>query len=125
MVGIMPTSGRKPPKRNEVFVSSASAEPEVFRHYLREWRQHRGLSQDDLAKALKTSKGEISRYERGERTISLLIQFNLMRALQITPGQFFSPPGARSADALLSGLSPEDRDRILAAVEALVGAKAP
>jgi transcriptional regulator with XRE-family HTH domain len=121
----MPTSGRKPRSSRKVFITSSEGEPKVLRYYLREWRQRRGMSQGQLAAALKTSKGEVSRYERGERTISLLILFNLMRALNITVAQFFSPPGARSADALLTGLSPEDRDRILAAVEALVGAKAP
>jgi transcriptional regulator with XRE-family HTH domain len=61
-------------------------------YYLKEWRQERGMTQEDLAAALKTSKGEISRYERGERPLTLLIQFRLMRALNITPAQFFEPP---------------------------------
>jgi transcriptional regulator with XRE-family HTH domain len=122
----MPTSGpRKPRRRRKVFLTSGSGEPEVFRHYLKEWRQKRGMTQEDLAEALKTSKGEVSRYERGERTLSLLIQFRLMRALNITPAQFFTPPEARSADALLAGLSPEERERYFTALEALVGAKAP
>ena len=122
----MPTSGpRKPRRRRKVFLASSSDDAEIFRHYLKEWRQKRGMTQEDLAEALKTSKGEVSRYERGERTLSLLIQFRLMRALNITPAQFFTPPDARSADALLAGLSPDERDRYLAALEALVGAKAP
>jgi transcriptional regulator with XRE-family HTH domain len=126
----MPTSGSKPPSkppssRRTVSVGRRVADDGEFRHYLKEWRLHRGLSQEQLAAALKTSKGEVSRYERGERTLSLLIQFRLMRALRITPGQFFSPPGARSADALLAGLSPEERDRYIAALEALIGPKAP
>jgi transcriptional regulator with XRE-family HTH domain len=126
----MPTSRSKPPSkpppsRRTAFVSHGAADDGEFRHYLKEWRLHRGLSQEQLAEALGTSKGEVSRYERGERTLSLLIQFRLMRALRISPGQFFSHPSARSADALLSGLSPEERDRYMAALEALVGRKAP
>jgi transcriptional regulator with XRE-family HTH domain len=126
----MPTSRTKPPSkppssRRSVSLSHRSADEGEFRHYLKEWRQHRGLSQEQLAKALNTSKGEVSRYERGERTLSLLIQFRLMRALRITPGQFFSPPDAQSADALLTGLSPEERARYIAALQTLIGPKAP
>jgi transcriptional regulator with XRE-family HTH domain len=122
----MPTSGpRKPRRPRKGFLSSSSDDCETFRHYLKEWRQKRGMTQEDLAEALKTSKGEVSRYERGERTLSLLIQFRLARALKITPAQFFTPPEARSADALLAGLPPDERERYLAALEALVGAKAP
>lgn len=92
-----------------------------FRFYLKEWRIARRMTQQQLASKLKTSKGEVSRYERGERTISLLIQFRLARALRISPGQLFSGPNQASADALLTGLTAKERQRYIAALEALMG----
>ena len=64
----------------------------VYRHYLREWREHRGLQQEQLAKMVGASKSVISRFETGERPIKLEMQFKLMRALRISPPEFFSPP---------------------------------
>jgi transcriptional regulator with XRE-family HTH domain len=62
------------------------------RHYLREWREFRGLTQDDLALLAGTSEGGIADYETGERRISLEMQYKLMWALNITAVQFFEPP---------------------------------
>jgi transcriptional regulator with XRE-family HTH domain len=83
-----------------------------YRHYLREWREHRGLLQSDLAAMVGTAASVISRYETGDRRIHLEMQFRLMAALKITPAQFFSPPGELSLDDLTAGCSPEDKRRI-------------
>ena len=118
----MPTSEppRRPPRRRRVFISAPTRERDEYRYYLKEWRQFRGMSQEDLAAALKTSKGEISRYERGKRAYSLLVQFRLAKALSIKPWQFFFPPDFRSADEMLAHLSPEERERYLSALEVLI-----
>jgi transcriptional regulator with XRE-family HTH domain len=92
----------------------------AYRHYLREWREHRGLSQVELGRLAHISKSVISRYESGERTIRLEAQFDLMHALDITPAQFFAPPGAPSLDDMASGLSAEARRHIGIMVKALV-----
>jgi transcriptional regulator with XRE-family HTH domain len=68
------------------------------RHYLREWREFRGLTQDDLSLLAGTSQNEIADCETGERRISLEMQYKLTWALNITAAQFFEPPeqyGAR------------------------------
>jgi transcriptional regulator with XRE-family HTH domain len=62
------------------------------RHYLREWREFRGLTQDDLSLLAGTSRNEIADYETGERSIRLEMQFKLIWALGITSAQFFEPP---------------------------------
>jgi transcriptional regulator with XRE-family HTH domain len=123
----MPTSGKppRPPRRRRVFITASSRERGEYRFYLKEWRQFRGLSQEDLAAALKTSKGEISRYERGHRAYSLLVQFRLAKALSIKPWQFFFPPEFKSADAMLEHLSPEERERYLAVLEVLMRPQKP
>jgi transcriptional regulator with XRE-family HTH domain len=128
----MPTSTRttqrgakarkKPRKKRRlrIFLSHAAGEFDDFHFYLKEWRQHRGMTQEQLADALNTSKGEVSRYERLQRTLSLLIQLRLARALRIMPEQLFSPPDRTSADAMLAPLAPEDRERYIAILHVLL-----
>jgi transcriptional regulator with XRE-family HTH domain len=77
-----------------VFLSHVPA-----RHYLREWREKRGLSQDELGKKCATTGATISRYEKGERGLPLELQLKLFDVLDILPGQFFAPPETPSLDA--------------------------
>jgi len=70
----------------------ATSHDEPLRHHLREWREFRGLTQDDLALLAGTSEGVIADYETGERSINLEMQFKLMWALNITAAQFFETP---------------------------------
>jgi hypothetical protein len=70
----------------------ATSHEEPLRHYLREWREFRGLTQDDLALLPGTSQNEIADYETGERRISREMQFKLVWALGITSAQFFEQP---------------------------------
>lgn len=98
--------------------------PEL-RHYLKEWRIKREMTQEQLASALNTTKGAISRYERGEYGLNLLVAGSLMRALNITAWQFFHPPDEPSADALLAELPPEERARYVAALEVLIRPQKP
>jgi transcriptional regulator with XRE-family HTH domain len=80
-----------------------------YRHYLREWRQKRGLTQEQVAEAMGTHRGMISRYESSQRGLTLEVQFRLMEVLDIMPAQFFSPPDEPSLDAMLRNASPDDR----------------
>jgi transcriptional regulator with XRE-family HTH domain len=70
----------------------ANSYDEPRRHHLREWRESRGLTQDELAMLAGASQGEISDYETGKRTIRLEMQFKLIWALNITAAQFFKQP---------------------------------
>jgi transcriptional regulator with XRE-family HTH domain len=94
--------------------------PPSFRHYLKEWRIKRGLTQEELGARVGLSKGEISRCESANRGIKLELQFALMYALEIRPAQFFMSPEEESADDLVEQASPEQRPRILAALKALI-----
>lgn len=91
-----------------------------FRHYLREWRLKRGLTQEELGARVGLSKGEISRCESADRGIKLELQFALMHALEIRPAQFFNDPDELTADALVASAPPERRQRILAKLKTLV-----
>ena len=99
----------------------ATSHDQPYRHYLKEWREHRGLMQAELAKMVDTAASVISRYETGDRRIHLEMQFKLMQALRISPAQFFSPPSDEELYAQLDRATPEERRRIGIAVKALLG----
>jgi transcriptional regulator with XRE-family HTH domain len=91
-----------------------------YRHYLKEWREHRGLYQEQLARMVGSSASVISRFETGDRHMKLEMQFKFMAALRITPAQFFSPPDQPSLDALVARASPEFRAQLVKMVKAAI-----
>jgi transcriptional regulator with XRE-family HTH domain len=96
--------------------------------YFREWRLHRGLTGEQLAERLETGKGSISKLENG---YTLFNQSNLEAwadALSCDPIDFFRPPpkdgepDEKAVTALLKKASPEDRQKALAVVSAMLKA---
>jgi transcriptional regulator with XRE-family HTH domain len=83
------------------------------RHYLREWREKRGLLQDQLAKMVGSSASVISRFETGERGMKIEMQFKLAAALRIKVWQLFFDPDESQIEALLARASPEQRALIV------------
>lgn len=90
------------------------------RQYLQEWRKSRGLTQEQLAERLDTSKGQISNYESGKRGMSAGVLEALEEALQLEPGDIFRDPDQPSADALLRNATPEQRRQAFSVIEALL-----
>lgn len=80
-----------------------------FRHYLKEWRDERGLTQQQLADRVDTGKDQISRWESGKRGMSAEVVGALAEALQIEPSDLFRDPNQPSADELLRDATPEQR----------------
>lgn len=98
-----------------------------FRHYLKEWREYRGLTQQQLADRLPSGrdgrgpgKDQVSRWERSQRGMTMEVQAALAEALSIAPGQLFHDPEEPSADDLLRGASPEQRRQAFAIIETLL-----
>lgn len=56
------------------------------RNNLRAWREFRGMTQVELAKAVKTTAGVVSLIETGERGLSLKWLLKFAPALRTTPG---------------------------------------
>ena len=46
-------------------------QPSNVPNFIRAWREHRGLVQQDVGDAIGYSKNHISRWERGERSINV------------------------------------------------------
>lgn len=55
-------------------------------HYLKEWRKFRGMTQQELADALETSKSVISDMERGELQLSPKWLRRIAPILETQPG---------------------------------------
>ena len=70
---------------NDLDVESVPADVAIPRHFLKEWREHKGLSQDDLAALIDTSKSTISGFENS-RELSQSWLWRIATALRIPPG---------------------------------------
>jgi transcriptional regulator with XRE-family HTH domain len=92
------------------------------RQYLRQWRELRGLTQEQVAERLDTSKGQVSRWESGGRGMSAGVIEALEEALQLEPGDIFRDPAQPSVDELLRNATPEQRQQVLSVVAALLKA---
>lgn len=59
--------------------------------YLRQWREFHGLSQDELADRLETSKGYYAQMERGDRPVGKWLP-KIAKALGVEIVRLYSPP---------------------------------
>jgi len=91
-----------------------------YRHFLKEWRNSKGLTQQDLADRLDTTKGQISRWENNSRVLTMDVQVALADALGIDPAALFRDPATPSADELLRNATPEQRRQAFTVIEALL-----
>ncbi|MBX5131639.1 helix-turn-helix transcriptional regulator [Rhizobium lentis] len=69
-----------------------------------------------------TGKDQISRWERGERDMTMSVQAALAEALGFpdNPGKLFQKPGTPSVDELLRKAPADRQVQIIAVVEALL-----
>jgi len=100
-------------------------------HFLKAWREHAGLTQDEAIAALAAvgtslSKPSISRLENGHQPYSEPILLALSAVYQSSPAELIGrdPAGGRSLDSLVASLPPQERARLLAAIRAFVTAGA-
>lgn len=76
-----------------------------FRLYIAERREKAGLSQEQLAERVGTSKASISRWETGERDPTAKVLAAIAYALDKEVADLFRDPKRPSADELLAGSS--------------------
>lgn len=72
-----------------------------FRLFIAEWREEKGLTQQQLGDRLETSDVTVSRWETGKRKPDLDAQAAIAEALNINPADLYRHPVQPSADALL------------------------
>lgn len=61
----------------------------LVRHYVRQWREHRLLTQEQLAERVEKSRGLISQIESGATDLTEDMIFGLSDALRCAPWDLF------------------------------------
>lgn len=89
------------------------------RLYIREWREARGLTQEQLADRTDTTKSTISKYERGALRLDTAVMADLAWALGIGEEDLFHHPDAPSVNALLKDASPQLVESTIAFIETM------
>jgi len=90
------------------------------RLYLAEWRETKGLTQQQLADRLDTSDVTISRWETGKRRPDDDAKASIAWVLGIDIVDLYRHPDRPTADALLRGQPDEVRDQGLRVLEAFI-----
>lgn len=88
------------------------------RHFIKEWRLHRGLTQEQLAGRIESSISTISQLESGKQGYSQALLEELAEALMCEPWDLLNVDPSKEGDvvdftSLLKRASPEDRDAII------------
>ncbi len=93
------------------------------RWFLKEWRKHRGYSQQRLADMLETSKGYISDLENGNRPYNQDFLERLSDALMCTPADLImrDPSQPDLIYSIWETLSPVERVQAAAVIKAIKG----
>ena len=91
----------------------------AFRLYIAEWREEKGLTQQQLGDRLETSDVTVSRWETGKRKPDLDAQAAIAEALSIAPADLYRHPAQPSADALLKGQPPEVIEYVFKTIHAV------
>lgn len=89
------------------------------RIFLKEWREARHLTQEQLAARLGVSHVTISRWETGQRRPDLNAQAAISEALGIHPIDLQRHPDTESADALLRDQPAEVVDQAIRIIKAI------
>jgi transcriptional regulator with XRE-family HTH domain len=88
--------------------------------YLAEWREHRKLTQQQLADQLGSSGVTVSRWETQQREPSLSTQKAIAEVLDIELADLHRHPDEPNADALLRGQPQEVVDLVLKLIVAVI-----
>jgi transcriptional regulator with XRE-family HTH domain len=88
------------------------------RHYLREWRDYRGLTLERLAERIGLTHGTLSKIERGKTAYTQPVLEALAEALQTTPADLIMrDPSKPNPWAPLEGVPEADRPRLMQIIQ--------
>lgn len=100
--------------------------PAKARHFVREWRKHRGLSQEDLAEKIGVTHGAISQLENGIINYTQPMIEALAFALACEPRDLVGrPPDADwGIDHIMARATPDQRRQLRAIALTIVNGPA-
>ena len=93
------------------------------KHFIREWRRHRGMTQVELASAIQIDRTKFNKIERGKRRYIPAVLEAMASTLGCAPGDLISrrPDHASEIETLYLSLSDEDRSRAIAVLKTVFG----
>lgn len=91
------------------------------RHYIREWRDHKGLTQDQLAERVGLSRTQISRIENHRQGYSQELLEAVADAIGVSAATLImrAPGSEWTLQEALTGLGEVQRRQAIAVIEAL------
>ena len=89
------------------------------RYFISEWRDAKGLTQDQLANRIESTKGTISKIERGEMKMSPHWQAVLAHALGVEPEDLLHHPDRPTPNQLLRHATDEQRALAVRLIESI------
>jgi transcriptional regulator with XRE-family HTH domain len=95
------------------------------KHFIREWRQFRGYTQERLANLVDMSVSSISQLERGQQGYTEESLAKLAEALGCEPADLLSRDPNKPADYLwriVNGMGPTDQAQAIRLIKALTDA---
>jgi transcriptional regulator with XRE-family HTH domain len=97
----------------------AAPKPARPRHFIREWRKFRGLSQEQLAERIGVTHGAISQLETGKVSYTQAMLEALADAMMCEPGDLVvrDPTQTASVWSLWERALPGERERIIEFME--------
>jgi transcriptional regulator with XRE-family HTH domain len=96
--------------------------PDRRRHFIREWRLYRGMTQETLAEMVGTSEASISRVEAGRQNYTQPMVERIADALKTDPGTLLgrNPSVDDPIWAIVSEANPLQRKQIVELARALL-----
>ena len=93
------------------------------RHFLRQWRKHRGLTQEQLAERIGIARSYLTKIERGTRRYDQPFLEAAADALRCEPADLImrDPTESESIWSVWEGLSPTERVQAIAVIRAIKG----
>jgi len=92
-------------------------------HFIREWRTFRGITQAELAQAIRVDRTYLNKIERGKRRYVPEVLEAVASKLDCAPGDLLSrrPGHASEIEIFCESLNEADRARAVAVLKALFG----
>lgn len=102
-----------------IWLHSHDARMAQQRHFLREWRQHKGLTLEQIAERLHTTHATISRIERGKLPYNQPLLERLAEEYGTEPASLIMRHPKSETWTVLDNLSPVERKQVVAFIQAI------